>query len=99
MPRKNKAVRDPDLRKGAVEEHQPRRRSQSSLRGQLPHREHDPLIKDHDSGIPEPGQNPEHTGQLSGAQLPEVKEVRERQASGDRRKRTRNDRREDPLPS
>jgi hypothetical protein len=52
--------RDNDLRKGAVDDH---RHNHSSLAGQLPHREQDPLIKAHDTDFPEPGGNPEHTGQ------------------------------------
>ena len=54
---------DSDLKKGAVEADKPQQRSQSSLKGQLPHRTEDPRIKGCDTDFPEPGENPEHSGQ------------------------------------
>jgi hypothetical protein len=59
---------DNDLRKGAVEEETPsdpakRPPADNRLGGQLSHRESDDLIKEADSDFPEPGSNPEHTGQ------------------------------------
>jgi hypothetical protein len=33
------------------------------LQGQQGHRDQDPMLKDADSDFPEPGQNPEHTGE------------------------------------
>jgi hypothetical protein len=56
---------DTDLRKGVVEEEDPKKRSQSSLRGQLGHRDEDPRIKGNDTDFPEPGENEEHTGLAS----------------------------------
>jgi hypothetical protein len=56
-----------DLNKGAVEEETPStpatRPDADRLSGQLPHRDADSLIKDADSDFPEPGSNPEHSGQ------------------------------------
>lgn len=63
---------DSDSQKGAVESETPADASHrpdrhSSLSGQLPHRNADPLIKDRDSDndtdFPEPGRVPEHSGQ------------------------------------
>jgi hypothetical protein len=33
------------------------------LQVQLGHRDQDPMLKDADSDFPEPGENPEHTGE------------------------------------
>ena len=56
---------DMDIQKGTVEETRPERRSgnQSSFAGQLPHRTEDAMIKENDSDFPEPGSNPEHSGE------------------------------------
>jgi hypothetical protein len=58
---------DEDLHKGAVEDSSPEatRRpatGQSSLGGQLGHRDQDELIKDNDTDFPEPGAREEHSG-------------------------------------
>lgn len=51
--------RDPDSSKGAVEgEH-----TNTSLAGQNPHRTNNAQVKDNDSDFPEPGNNPEHSGE------------------------------------
>lgn len=55
--------RDQDVHKGAIEDEEPGTPSQRSLNGQLSHREKDPMIKDADSDFPEPGNNPEHSGE------------------------------------
>ena len=59
---------DEALHKGAVEDSSPEatRRpdaTQSSLAGQLGHRDQDDLIKDNDSDFPEPGAREEHSGE------------------------------------
>jgi hypothetical protein len=54
-------MNDNDLHKGALEESNPRQRPQSTR--QLSHRESDPLIKSSDTDFPEPGGNPEHSGE------------------------------------
>jgi hypothetical protein len=54
---------DPDENKGAVEQDAPDQPTNTSMRGQLPHRSEDPLVKSNDSDFPEPGENPEHSGE------------------------------------
>ena len=54
---------DSDIDKGAVEQEAPHQPGNTSLSGQLPHRTDDPLIKSADSDFPEPGSNPEHSGE------------------------------------
>ena len=57
---------DQDAAKGAVEDGTQDKNDNTSLRGQLGHRDQNALIKDADSDYPEPGLNPEHTGELQG---------------------------------
>jgi len=54
---------DNDFHKGAFEEDNPFDKPQTSMRGQLPHRDQDPMIKGADTDFPEPGENPEHSGE------------------------------------
>lgn len=49
--------------KGAVEQDRRDQKTNTSLRGQLPHRTQDPLIKSSDTDFPEPGGSPEHSGE------------------------------------
>jgi hypothetical protein len=56
---------DADLKKGAVEQEDPKKKGQTSLNGQLGHRDQDPLIKGNDTDFPEPDGKGEHTGQSS----------------------------------
>ncbi len=58
-----KIVVDEDVTKGAVEKESPQQKGNSSMAGQLPHRTNDPLIKQFDTDFPEPGENPEHSGE------------------------------------
>jgi len=74
---------DNDVRKGAVESENRDQRSQTSLEGQLAHRTEDPNIKDGDTDFPEPGENPEHSGQDMDR--------------GFRQKRNQGDKKDDPL--
>ena len=55
--------RDPDRSKGAVEQDKPGEPGNTSLNGQLGHRNKGPLVDSADSDFPEPGENPEHTGE------------------------------------
>jgi hypothetical protein len=55
--------RDQDREKGAVEQDDPKQTTNSSISGQLGHRDQDPLIKQSDTDFPEPGENPEHSGE------------------------------------
>ena len=75
--------RDEDLKKGAVESDKPNQHSQASLAGQLPHRPEDARIQGRDSDFPEPGENPEHSGQDMDP--------------GMRQKTNQNDKKDDPL--
>jgi hypothetical protein len=70
MATKTNTDRDSDSQKGAVESQAPRDTPDlpnlhSNLADQLPHRNADDLIDDNDSDFPEPGSNPEHSGQRS----------------------------------
>lgn len=58
-----KPMRDEDVRKGAVEQEAPRQFGNENFAGQNPHRNASPLAEGQDTDFPEPGQNPEHSGQ------------------------------------
>ena len=58
-----KTTKDQDRGKGAVEQDEPQQPSNTSLQGQLGHRDQDPLLKSSDTDFPEPGGSPEHTGE------------------------------------
>jgi hypothetical protein len=75
---------DSDLKKGAVEADKPQQRSHSSLEGQLPHRTEDSRIQGRDTDFPEPGENPEHSGQ-------------DMDDPGMRQKQNQGDKKDDPL--
>jgi len=55
--------KDQDRMKGAVEQEEPGQTGNTSMQGQLGHRDQDPMLKDADSDFPERGENPEHTGE------------------------------------
>src|SRR4051812_37472835 len=84
---------DADVGKGAVEQDKPRQATNTSLEDQLPHRPNNDLISGNDSDFPEPGQNPEHSGEPqeqsmssehSGMEVePETKEVNPEGANQD----------------
>ena len=54
---------DQDRLKGALEKEDPTQEGNTSMRGQLGHRDQDPMLKAADTDFPEPGENPEHTGE------------------------------------
>jgi hypothetical protein len=54
---------DPDKSKGAVEQDNPSEPTNTSLTGQLGHRNKPPMLDTQDTDFPEPGQNPEHSGE------------------------------------
>jgi len=56
-------TKDQDRSKGAVEQAEKGQADNTSLRGQLGHRDQDPMLKAADTDFPEPGGNPEHTGE------------------------------------
>ena len=55
---------DNDLKKGATEDEAPGEKNMTSMAGQLGHRDEDPLIKSSDTDFPEPGESPEHSGEI-----------------------------------
>jgi len=61
--------RDQDTGKGATEAEDHKIKGNIGLQEQLGHRDQDPMLKDADTDFPEPGENPEHSGE------PEVKAV------------------------
>ncbi len=54
---------DQDRGKGAVEQDRPQEQNNTSMQGQLGHRDQDPLLKSSDTDFPEPGGSPEHSGE------------------------------------
>ena len=52
-----------DENKGAVEQDGHDEKTNTSMAGQLPHRNTSPLAEGLDSDFPEPGGNPEHSGE------------------------------------
>jgi hypothetical protein len=54
---------DADRFKGALEQDSRDQSGNTSMAGQLPHRDQDPLLKCFDTDFPEPGENPEHSGE------------------------------------
>lgn len=57
-------TRDQDRSKGAVEQDESNQGGNTSLQGQLGHRDQDPLLKSSDTDFPEPGGTAEHSGEL-----------------------------------
>jgi hypothetical protein len=55
---------DQDAAKGAIEVEDHKIAGNIGLQEQLGHRDQDPMLKDADSDFPEPGMNPEHSGEL-----------------------------------
>jgi len=55
--------KDEDFGKGAVEQDEPSESGNTSMQGQLGHRDQDAMLKDADTDFPEPGENPEHSGE------------------------------------
>ncbi len=55
--------KDQDMAKGAVEQDDPQQEGNTSMSGQLGHRDQDAMIKSSDSDFPEPGASPEHSGE------------------------------------
>jgi hypothetical protein len=54
--------KDQDLGKGAVEQDEPDQpEGNTSMQGQLGHRDQDPMLKSADTDFPEPGESPEHS--------------------------------------
>ena len=56
-------TKDQDRFKGAVEPEEKSDADNTSMQGQLGHRDQDPMIKGADTDFPEPGGSPEHSGE------------------------------------
>ena len=56
-------TKDQDRSKGAVEQEEKDASDNTSMQGQLGHRDQDPMLKAADTDFPEPGGSPEHTGE------------------------------------
>jgi hypothetical protein len=63
--RANPDHNDQDAAKGATETGH-NRAGNSGLQDQIGHRDPDPMLKGADTDFPEPGENPEHTGEAEG---------------------------------
>ncbi len=59
----NRKDLDQDMGKGATETEDHKTPGNAGLQGQLGHRDQDPMVKGRDTDFPEPGENPEHTGE------------------------------------
>jgi len=57
------SITDQDLAKGATETENHETPGNVGLQQQLGHRDQDPMLKDADTDFPEPGENPEHSGE------------------------------------
>jgi hypothetical protein len=57
------STNDQDTAKGATETEDRKIPGNVGHQEQLGHRDQDPMLKDADSDFPEPGQNPEHSGE------------------------------------
>jgi hypothetical protein len=57
--------KDQDRSKGAVEQDESNQGGNTSLQGQLGHRDQDPMLKSSDTDFPEPGGSEEHSGELA----------------------------------
>ncbi|HKD86470.1 MAG TPA: hypothetical protein VKB58_17110 [Terriglobales bacterium] len=95
--------RDNDAQKGAVEQDRRQQKTNTSMQGQNPHRDQDPLLKSANSDFPERGENEEHTGEPRAEnQLDRDTEVNpegltQDQDPGFRQKRNQNKSKDDPL--
>jgi hypothetical protein len=68
-------TKDQDLEKGAVEQDERTQKGNTSMQGQLGHRDQDPMLKSADTDFPEPGENPEHTGEAEAIDEHAIDEV------------------------
>ena len=55
--------KDQDRFKGALEQEEKDQHGNTSMQGQLGHRDQDPMLKAADTDFPEPGASPEHSGE------------------------------------
>jgi hypothetical protein len=62
-PKRVSQQADQDSGKGAVEQDSQNTGGNMSEQGQLGHRDQNSLLKSSDTDFPEPGENPEHSGE------------------------------------
>ena len=60
-------TKDQDRFKGALEQEEKDQHGNTSMQGQLGHRDQDPMLKAADTDFPGPGASPEHTGEPDAA--------------------------------
>ena len=70
-----KSGKDQDRGKGAVEQDEPWQTGNTSMQGQIGHRDQDSLLKSADTDFPEPGENPAHSGEEEGPKKPKLDDV------------------------
>jgi hypothetical protein len=68
-------MKDQDREKGAVEQDERTQEGNTSMQGQLGHRDQDPMLKAADTDFPEPGESPEHTGGAEGVNQLDIDDV------------------------
>jgi hypothetical protein len=68
-------AKDQDRTKGAVEQQEKGQADNTSMQGQLGHRDQDPMLKSADSDFPEPGGSPEHSGEPQAGNTPKQSDV------------------------
>ena len=94
--------------RGSVEQESPNQHGNLYFRGQIGHRNKDPLIDSLDTDFPEPGGNPEHTGEIMKSQKTSQFDAQEQgsdeefeeivdQDPGQRQKENQNYEKDDPL--
>ena len=92
---------DADDHKGAVEQDSRDQESNTTLNGQMQHRNPSPLANSLDTDFPEPGGSPEHSGQHDGDDqtkreraIPEAEQ--QKQDAGQGQKHKQGDKKDDP---
>jgi hypothetical protein len=101
----NKHDEDEDYGKGAVEQDRPEQKTNTSMTGQMGHRDNPPIVDSQDSDYPEPVAGPEHSGELIQDSLKDEQQLDKEadeiadtdQDPGHRQKQNQNDEKDDPL--
>jgi hypothetical protein len=73
-------TKDQDRGKGAVEQDDSGHFGNTSMQGQIGHRDQDAMLKSADTDFPEPGENAEHTGQAQDPDPRNLDDVAKRSA-------------------
>jgi hypothetical protein len=94
--------------KGAIEQDRPEQATNTSMQGQMGHRDKPEAVDTFGTDFPEPGENVEHTGELVAKSQDRDKDDQQQQETnpeaeeqdmdpGQRQKQNQNDIEEDPL--